>query len=151
MAGQVPDIDERVQEWAGAHNLKCEATLAPGLKAQRDAVGFVKGSRSYLVTLVAYGNGPEWRKRGIFELRDIPFHMGPALKGGPQAADVLECLVSDASSIEGSGTFESWAEDFGMDPDSRTAEQTWRQILEQAHRLRGFLGRDFDYVVKGER
>ena len=60
----------------------------------------------------------------------------------PKVASVLDCLASDASSIENARGFEDWASDFGYDTDSRKAEKTYRTCEHQAKRLRSFLGDD---------
>lgn len=59
----------------------------------------------------------------------------------PALADVLYCLVSDASVLD-YGAFEEWAREFGYDEDSRTAEKTYRQCLEHALKLRQMLDLD---------
>jgi len=60
----------------------------------------------------------------------------------PEVGSVLDCLSSDASSIENARGFEDWASDFGYDADSRKAEKTYRACEHQAKRLRSFLGDD---------
>jgi hypothetical protein len=59
----------------------------------------------------------------------------------PTARDVLDSLVSDASSIENSRDFEDWAGDCGYDTDSRKAEATYNECCRLARELRLFLGR----------
>lgn len=59
----------------------------------------------------------------------------------PSIADVLYCLVSDASVLD-HPTFESWARDYGYDTDGRSAEKTYRLCLESALRLRAWVGED---------
>lgn len=39
----------------------------------------------------------------------------------PTAAEVLDCLRSDASSVDNAHSFEDWASDFGYSEDSRKA------------------------------
>ncbi len=57
----------------------------------------------------------------------------------PELADVLDCLASDASSVEGVRNFEDWAGDIGYDPDSRSGEATYKIIERQAKDLRYIL------------
>ena len=64
------------------------------------------------------------------------FSMGPALAGKPQAADVLECLASDAAGFENASNFEDWAREYGYDPDSRKAERTYRAVEKQTAGLK---------------
>lgn len=84
---------------------------------------------------------------------EVPFWTG-LLLGEPTAADVLACLLSDATVDDGEGNprpFEDWADDYGFDTDSRKAEATWRQCVEQTAKLREFLSPAvFDAAVWGE-
>ncbi len=59
----------------------------------------------------------------------------------PKLADVIYCLVSDADVLNYSN-FEDWANEFGYDPDSRSAEKTYKQCLDSALSLRTLLGED---------
>ena len=68
----------------------------------------------------------------------------------PDAATVLGCLCSDAMSAENARDLEDWCSDLGYDPDSRTAERTYKQCLRTADRLRQFLGDSFDRCVRAE-
>lgn len=78
---------------------------------------------------------------------EVAFYTGE-LAGEPTARDVMECLLSDASSaVNAQGSFEAWCGDFGFDPDSRRAEATYRRVVEQTDRLRELLDGDFDDAV----
>jgi hypothetical protein len=98
-----------------------------------------------------------WRKNPNMDSRDMDhwkvvfrngsrrlttyFSMGYGHNGKePTAADVLDCLASDASSVDNSCDFNDWASDFGYDPDSRKAERTFRLIERQSLKLHRFLG-----------
>ena len=70
----------------------------------------------------------------------IYFTMGSALVGPPSAADVLDCLASDAVGFENARSFEEWCGEYGYDTDSRRAERTYRAVERQSERLRKFLG-----------
>lgn len=72
---------------------------------------------------------------------EIPFSQGSALTTPPTAEDVLDCLVSDASSVDNTA-FDDWAEEMGYDTDSRKAERTYNAIVEQTVSLRNMLGED---------
>src|SRR6478752_235815 len=65
---------------------------------------FSRGSHAWKVTL---------RYRG--RQMTVPFYTG-SMCGEATAADVLHCLISDASSVD--NTFEEWCADFGYDSDS---------------------------------
>lgn len=60
----------------------------------------------------------------------------------PEVTSVLDCLASEASSVENAQGFEDWASDFGYDTDSRKAEKIYHTCEHQAKRLRSFLGED---------
>lgn len=70
----------------------------------------------------------------------VPFSQGSAHKSRPTAAEVLDCLASDASTIENNRTFEEWASELGCDEDSRKAERTYRACVKQTENLRAWLG-----------
>jgi hypothetical protein len=59
----------------------------------------------------------------------------------PDPMDVLYSLNSD-SDILNYATFEDWAATFGYDPDSRSAEATYRACLEIGLKFRAALGDD---------
>ena len=76
----------------------------------------------------------------VFDLRK--YRMGMTPKGQqikPDSVDVLYSLAMDSDAVEYNG-FESWAENFGYDTDSRLAECTYRQCLQLALALRAAIG-----------
>jgi hypothetical protein len=75
----------------------------------------------------------------------VPFNQGVAISREPTAADILNCLASDASSIENAGSFEDWASEFGYSPDSRKAEKTYNICRKQAEQLSRLLGNTTAY------
>ena len=71
------------------------------------------------------------------------FSMGSGHDGAPPApADVLDCLASDALSIQNTRDFADWCADFGYDTDSRQAHKTYQTTYRQGARLQRFLGED---------
>jgi len=83
----------------------------------------------------------------------VYFSMGLGLRGEPTAADVLECLASDAAGIENAQSFEDWAAEYGYDTDSHTAYRTYQTCQRQAKSLQRFMVRGyeallFDTVIK---
>ena len=71
----------------------------------------------------------------------VYFSMGYGHNGkAPEAADVLDCLASDASSIENTKGFEDWCSAFGYDTNSRKAEKAFKTCEHQAERLKNFMG-----------
>lgn len=57
----------------------------------------------------------------------------------PEPRAVIWSLVMDSSVLD-SGGFESWAADFGYDPDSRKAESIYRACLDHALMMRAAIG-----------
>jgi hypothetical protein len=74
---------------------------------------------------------------------------GGAAATSPSAADVLMSVVSDAAGVEGR-TFEEWADDFGIDTDSRKGEKIYNACKAIAPEVRAFLGEHFDRVARAE-
>lgn len=58
----------------------------------------------------------------------------------PTMAEVLNCLALDALSVDNAEDFESWANDFGYDQDSRKVEATYDTCVRLAKELKDFLG-----------
>lgn len=70
------------------------------------------------------------------------FSMGYGHKGKePKAEDVLNCLASDASSVQNAG-FEEWCGDMGYELDSRRSERTYKAVEHGTKRLLAFLGEE---------
>jgi hypothetical protein len=91
-----------------------------------------------------------WKVRLRFGRRSltVPFFQGCAHTSEPTAADVLSSLALDARA--GDQSFEEFCGDYGYDPDSRTAERTWKACARTAPRLRRFLGDHFDEIANAE-
>lgn len=58
----------------------------------------------------------------------------------PEPADVLMSMAMDAYGLDYCLTYEEWADEYGMDPDSRAGERTWQHCREQTAELRNWLG-----------
>lgn len=80
----------------------------------------------------------------------VPFYTGSAWTKEPDAADVLSCLCSDATSVENARDFAEWCNEFGYDVDSRRAYRTWQECKRNATKVRRLLGDDFDIFANGE-
>lgn len=68
--------------------------------------------------------------------------MGVMSKGKkiePKLTDVVYCLASDCDVLNYS-TYEEYAQELGMDPDSRKGEAQYRETLANALRMRNGLG-----------
>lgn len=57
----------------------------------------------------------------------------------PTVADIVSCLILDGGAID-HATFESWADEYGYDTDSRKAESIYRACLETGLKMRAALG-----------
>lgn len=83
----------------------------------------------------------------------VYFSQGPAIKGEPCAADILDCCASDAAGFENARSFEEWTRDLGYDEDSRKAERIYKAVERQSRKLKALLGNDLydDLLWKTER
>ena len=71
----------------------------------------------------------------------VTFSLGSGHGGKePEVDEVLDCLASDASSMDGVVAFEEWAENLGYDTDSRNAERTFNTTRDQTASLKRTLG-----------
>lgn len=76
------------------------------------------------------------------------YSMGSAIKGKPQADDVLSSLLLDATSSDES--FEDWCSSFGYDVDSRRALGMWEAGHKVMGPLRDLLGSEFSRFSQAE-
>ncbi len=67
----------------------------------------------------------------------------------PELTNVLDCLASDSAGWENAGTFEEWADEYGVDTSDdgklgayREAQKTFKAVERAAGRLSTFLGED---------
>lgn len=78
----------------------------------------------------------------------VPFFMGVGHYGKePEVYDVLNCLVSDAASVDNARSFEEWASELGYDPDSRKAEKIFKACERGTKKLKKFLGEQYDIFL----
>ena len=63
---------------------------------------------------------------------------GPAI-GAPTAAEIIGSLASESDVLD-YATFEDWAPELGLDPDSRAGEAIYRLCMSQALALRAAIG-----------
>jgi hypothetical protein len=85
----------------------------------------------------------------------LDYYQGRGIKRDPDAAGVLDNLLSDASSFDQSGSFHEWASDFGYDttePKSKKeAQKIYSAVRKQTERLKTLLGVDYEEFVTAER
>ncbi len=94
-------------------------------------------------------SAPDWQDadhwkcvlKGAGSQMTVYFSMGYGHNGKPpKAADILDCLASDAAGVENARDFEDWASEYGYDTDSRKAECTYHACEKSAAKLKRFLG-----------
>lgn len=71
----------------------------------------------------------------------VNFKRGEGVKESPSLAVVLECVLSDINGINDM-TFEEWANDFGYDSDSRSAESIFNACKKEYDDLNNLLTKD---------
>lgn len=103
----------------------------------------------------------------------VPFYMGPGIvdqnnkkpvwnaqwgqyervpqPAKPDVIRVLDCQLSDASTVEQTRGFEDWCSDLGYSADSIKARDMYRACTETALRLRQFLGEHYETFMYCER
>ena len=117
-----------------------EAEEERATRARSDRVYSDPGRTFWTVTLT-------YRRRKM----RTPFHQGSGVEREPDAARVLDCILSDASSYESARTFEEWAADLGFDPDSRRAERIYRAVQKQTENVQHLLGEHYRMFLEAER
>lgn len=66
----------------------------------------------------------------------------PSDNGPPEVADVVDAVAAEAAVIEEARSYEEWALQMGVDPDSRRGELAYRRERRQARYLRLLLGEE---------
>ena len=121
-------------EFVAEHELTADVERAAD---NPNAISFGPDARHWLVTIHSGVTG---------ESMAVPFSQGSGLTEDPTLEDVLDCLASDASSIQGE-EFETWAEEMGFFPvdsaeELRQAQRTFALIDDQADALANVIGVD---------
>ena len=70
----------------------------------------------------------------------VPYMDGVGCTGDPDVADVLHCLISDASSVYHASGFLDWCDELEFDPDSISSRGTYQACQKVESRLEKFLG-----------
>lgn len=84
----------------------------------------------------------EYRDAVAFEVHSGREYTGRTFPGKPIVPDpigVVHCLLMDAEAVD-YPDFESWAGEFGFDPDSRKAESAYQACRATGLKLRAALG-----------
>jgi hypothetical protein len=93
----------------------------------------------------------DWRVTLTYKGRrySFDFWQGTGIKTAPDAAGVLECLLSDAQSAGDS--FEEFCSNMGYNTDSRKAEQIYKACERTHARLSKLFGADYQSFIEAER
>lgn len=78
----------------------------------------------------------------------LDFWQGLGTKRAPSAADVMSCLLLNASACDMS--FDDWCMEYGYDIDSRKAEKTYFECCESGAKLKKLLGKDYRKFQEAE-
>lgn len=105
-------LEERIAEY----HLRMTVTR---IDARPDRDGDWVGARHWRCHIMTGKGNPQHPARMW-----VNFSQGSAFHADPELLEVLDCLVSDASSANGS--FEDFCSELGWDTDSRKAERTYR-------------------------
>lgn len=119
-------MTETMQEAATRLGVTVEITKDRGI--QRDAQGWEH--HAYLLT-VTFGSGASIV---------TPWSQGLGIESSPteEPATILDSLVQDCTDED----FDTWADEYGYDTDSRKAYATWEACRMVAARLIATLGED---------
>lgn len=114
-----------------------KATPGESLSQYRNAVAAAECESGVAMELNPFGRD----SRNVFEPKrtrgdNRSRQVAPIL---PDVLDVIYSLVADSGVLDAGG-FEDWAADYGYDPDSRSAESTYRACLDIALKMRGAIG-----------
>lgn len=67
--------------------------------------------------------------------QEFHYFKGQALNDEPTLDEVLECLVSDWQTLEGSSDFADWADNMGLNSDSIKDRKIYDEVVNQSARL----------------
>ena len=118
--------------------------------AHADGIRFRVVGRAQANPNMPDSEGDHWRVQltGPGGKMSLTFTKGSGHGGKrPTLAEVLDCLVTDAQSLEGARSFEEWTRNLGDDPDSRRAERAYRAVVVQTDKLKACLGPAYRRLV----
>lgn len=119
-----------IEEWAAAHNITMR--VEPGWEGPA-SVG-VEGMDAWTVLLKRQAKGDTVRVL-------VPFYMGKGYQGRPPTiGEVLECLVFDATSVEGLD-YDAWVKSLGWEDSRDTLDAYWACVRIGEH-LKRLLGEE---------
>ena len=131
--------DDATELGTRCRELDITARADPGM-AEEPPTFDVPGMHSYRVHLRGYR--PHLISHLISDYTDavsVDFYQGSGHTKPPTVADVMHCVLSDASARH-HGSFEDWAAEYGFDEDSRKAEQIYHRCLKTATAMLDYFG-----------
>ena len=78
------------------------------------------------------------------------YSQGYGIKDEPSLERVLGAILMDCQGLEGMDSFEDWADSYGYDTDSRSAERIYKACQEQADNMKYLLGYMYDDFLSVE-
>lgn len=110
----------------------------PAYQRERDMPGYWddKGKKWARDRMIAIECETGFRAKHSTYMQGSPMRKFPIL---PDSVDVISSLCMDSSVLD-HATYESWASEFGYDPDSRKGETIYRECLAHALALRAAIG-----------
>lgn len=133
-----------IQKFITEHNLSMSCKHADSNPNMDDA-DWSRSARHYLCRIIR--NSGDWLAGSDHGTIEIYFSQGSAHTKEPSLSDVLECLASDAATVENAQDFEDWANELGYDTDSRKAEASYEACLEQSDNLKELLGDAYEALL----
>jgi hypothetical protein len=119
---------QAISEFLKTHSVQLRFVKVP----DRDDADWSGNGASHYVCILVHGG------RHLLTY----YSMGSAHRNSPNAADVLDCLASDAASLESSQGFADWCSEFGYSEDSRKARRIFKTCQQQAKNLKRLLGEE---------
>lgn len=98
--------------------------------------------REHVVMLRSWRRHPQANFKGKLEQAQAAAWLAKKQGILPEVDDVVHSLLLDGSAFFDAESFESWAENFGVDTDSRKAEKLYQGCFEMGRTLTAHLGQD---------
>ena len=117
---------QTINEFLKTHSVQFQCVQVP----DRDDIDWPADGSSHYVCVLIYA--------GQHML--TYFSMGSAHRDPPGTADALDCLASDAISMESERTIAGWCSEFGYSEDSRRARRIFKICRRQTKKLKRLLG-----------
>lgn len=125
------------KEFANKYNLTLTTIQIPTRSDKDSQSNWDKNASHWNLTLAYKVN--HWDADSTTNSFTVEYSQGSAHKIAPKIEDFLQCLQAEAQGIDELQRFEEWAEYYGLDTDSRSAEKIFNSSKIQTADLREFL------------